>query len=124
MRLRGDEGDAGVQPNGIPSLLEPYIQIVKLHDILAELLDGDGAHPEAVQDRPSILQSVLRFDNMIIEWRDALPLCLHYEHRENEDSPAELHTENPTTAGVPTFSKQAKTIYLRYAESFWDRVCV
>ena len=117
VRLSNDLERTGVQPKETPSLLEPYIQIIKLHDILAELLDRHEATLELSQSTASSIQLVLRLDTAITEWRDAMPSCLQFDLSESNGSQADSADKNRTSAGAPIFSKQAKTIYLRSVRS-------
>ena len=67
-----------MQPKELPSLLEYYVQTIKLYGILAQVLDGQETRPvsspEALTDTSA--RAILSLDSKIMEWRDSLPAYL------------------------------------------------
>ncbi|KAB5580894.1 fungal-specific transcription factor domain-containing protein [Coniochaeta sp. 2T2.1] len=124
-------GEWNLQPRDCPSLLESYIQTIKLYDILGRVLDREETKhaTTATTATPSLArlsqldtppdmgldtQSLLDLDNMIMEWLDALPSHLRYEPT------SELARDNRalTPESIPLththFSAQAKRLYARF----------
>ncbi|KAK3897730.1 fungal-specific transcription factor domain-containing protein [Staphylotrichum tortipilum] len=114
------------QPTNCPSLLESYIQTIKLYDILGQVLDredskdgGGGAAPGRLPpaDRlpmaNSDTQSLLDLDTMIMEWRDSLPAHLQYNPSSDRDRPEGALT--PESSSPPCdFLAQAKRLHTRF----------
>lgn len=110
-RLSGEFGQRNTQPKDIPSLLESYIQTIKLYDILREVLDREEL--KGASDSYPDIRSLLTLDTMIMEWRDSLPPHLQYRQ-----SPEETHFQSGQTADqyiLPglDISAQAKRLYAR-----------
>lgn len=113
------------QPSNCPSLLESYIQTIKLYDILGQVLDredskdgggGGAAGRMPPADRPpmanSDTQSLLDLDTMIMEWRDSLPAHLQYDPSSDRDRPDGALT--PESSIPPCdFLAQAKRLHTR-----------
>lgn len=110
--LSEEMGTWNVQTTGHPSLLESYIQTIKLYNILKQVLDREELKDSP--DRGPDIQSLLSLDNIIMAWREALPSYLQYDSSSEGTHSAELH-KNP---GIATphvdFSAQAKRLYARY----------
>ena len=112
------------QPSNCPSLLESYIQTIKLYDILGQVLDredskdgsGGAAGRMPPVDRPPLAnsdtQSLLDLDTMIMEWRDSLPAHLQYDPSLDRDRPDGALT--PESSIPPCdFLAQAKRLHTR-----------
>lgn len=119
----------GSQPPGQHSMLESYIQTIKLYDILGQVLDREewrdgpafsrvapadlGSAPDNVGANT---QSMLDLDTLIMEWMDSLPEYLRYdpspENDRRRDGAGDL---TPANEIPPTdFSAQAKRLHARY----------
>ncbi|KAK3402693.1 fungal-specific transcription factor domain-containing protein [Sordaria brevicollis] len=119
----------GSQPPGQHSMLESYIQTIKLYDILGQVLDREewrdgpafskvtpadlGSAPENVAANT---QSMLDLDTLIMEWLDSLPEYLRYdpspENDRRRDGAGDL---TPANEIPPTdFSAQAKRLHARF----------
>lgn len=110
-RLSGELGQQNTQPRDIPSLLESYIQTIKLYDILREVLDRED-RKDASDSYPDI-RSLLTLDTMIMEWRDGLPSHLRYNPSLEETAvPSGQSPDQRILPGVD-ISAQAKRLYTR-----------
>ena len=121
-RLSEEPGNWNAQPDGLPSLVESFIQTAKLYDILDEILDREELHEAItpVNDTPSPskgrsnIGTILDLDTMVMEWRDNLPSYLRYD----PDSAIVERADAVTLDGLEIPSKdllvQAKRLYLRY----------
>ncbi|KAL2783210.1 fungal-specific transcription factor domain-containing protein [Aspergillus keveii] len=102
-RLSEKLGSRNVQPTDHPSLLESYIQTIRLYDILKQVLDREELR-EASSNSPDIC-SLLHLDSSIMEWRDALPSYLQYDPASDATITGSQHSD---------FSAQAKRLYIRF----------
>ena len=121
-RLTDEPGKWNAQPDGLPSLVESFIQTAKLYDILDEILDREELHEAItpVNDAPSPskgrsnIGTILDLDTMVMEWLDNLPSYLRYD----PDSTIFERADAVTLDGLEVPSKdllvQAKRLYLRY----------
>ena len=110
-RLSEELGQQNTQPRDIPSLLESYIQTIKLYDILREVLDREELK-DASDSCPDI-RSLLTLDTMIMQWRDGLPSHLRYSPSlEGTGFPS---SQTPDQRNLPRvdISAQAKRLYIR-----------
>ncbi|CCC05646.1 unnamed protein product [Sordaria macrospora k-hell] len=121
--------ERGTQPPGQQSMLESYIQTIKLYDILGQVLDreewrdGSAFARVAPADLGSVpdnvaanTQSMLDLDTLIMEWMDSLPEYLRYEpspeNDRRQDGAGDLTPENEIP---PTdFTAQAKRLHARF----------
>ena len=120
-RLSDEEGKWNAQPNGLPSLVESFIQTAKLYDILDEILDREELHDAVtpVDDAPtgprstSNIGTILDLDSMVMEWRDQLPLYLQYDPDMTE--PPQTNAATPDGLLIPStdLRVQAKRLYIR-----------
>lgn len=113
-RLAEAMGQWNFQPAGSPSLLESYIQTIKLYDILKHVLDTEEL--KVSSDTSPDVRSLLSLDTMIMEWRDALPPYLRYKPSSESTSSTETHTSRELAESRHHFSAQAKRLHTRY----WD----
>ncbi|OQE43137.1 hypothetical protein PENCOP_c003G04534 [Penicillium coprophilum] len=111
-RLSEEMGTWNVQPPGHMSLLESYIQTIKLYDILKQVLDREELQDSS--DRGPDIQSLLSLDTMIMEWREALPSCLQYDSSSEGTSSTEQHRIPGIAIPQVDFSAQAKRLYARF----------
>ncbi|KAG7433855.1 Sorbicillinoid biosynthetic cluster transcription factor 2 [Fusarium oxysporum f. sp. raphani] len=121
-RLSQVVGQWNIQPPEQPSLLESYIQTIKLYDILNKVTTRKEPHslpsPPSTDYQQSTattnFQNILDLDALLMEWRKALPEYLHYE----PGSPESSCTENSSSDGLPIprdhLYYQAKRLYLRF----------
>lgn len=121
-RLSQVVGQWNIQPPKQPSLLESYIQTIKLYDILNKVTTRKEPHslpsPPSTDCQQSTattnFQNILDLDALLMEWRKALPGYLHYE----PGSPESSCTENSSSDGLPIprdhLYYQAKRLYLRF----------
>ncbi|EMT69729.1 hypothetical protein FOC4_g10000855 [Fusarium odoratissimum] len=121
-RLSQVVGQWNIQPPEQPSLLESYIQTIKLYDILNKVTTRKEPHslpsPPSTDCQQSTattnFQNILDLDALLMEWRKALPGYLHYE----PGSPESSCTENSSSDGLPIprdhLYYQAKRLYLRF----------
>lgn len=117
-RLSGELGQRNKQPTDIPSLLECYIQTIKLYDILREVLDREELK-DASDSYPDI-RSLLTLDTMIMGWRDGLPPHLQYNSSLEETErrfPSRQTADQHILPGLD-ISAQAKRLYARYLSAF------
>jgi hypothetical protein len=106
-RLGEKMGEWNTQPRDHPSLLESYIQSIKLYDILKQVLDR-----EELKDSSDIcpdIRSLLSLDTMIMEWRDALPSYLQYDTSSDESGLPETRTPEGILIPQVDFSAQASS---------------
>lgn len=114
--LSNEIGETRAQPEGIPSSLEPYIQNIKLHEILSRVCDQPISNlVKNYRDNSFDIERLLRLDRMIVEWRDALPAHLQYNSSDDDASCLRLGVLNQKSARQSTLHKQAKKLHLRYA---------
>ncbi|WKT42107.1 hypothetical protein QSH57_006913 [Fusarium oxysporum f. sp. vasinfectum] len=121
-RLSQVVGQWNIQPPEQPSLLESYIQTIKLYDILNKVTTRKEPHslpsPPSTDCHQSTattnFQNILDLDALLMDWRKALPGYLHYE----PGSPESSFTENSSSDGLPIprdhLYYQAKRLYLRF----------
>ncbi|RKL05231.1 hypothetical protein BFJ68_g10721 [Fusarium oxysporum] len=121
-RLSQVVGQWNIQPREQPSLLESYIQTIKLYDILNKVTTRKEPHslpsPPSTDCQQSTattnFQNILDLDALLMEWRKALPGYLHYEPGSSESS----CLENSSSDGLPILRDhlyyQAKRLYLRF----------
>ncbi|KAJ5636946.1 fungal-specific transcription factor domain-containing protein [Penicillium longicatenatum] len=110
-RLSEELGTCNVQSTSVPSLLESYVRTIRLYDILKIVLDREELK-DSLNKSPDI-QSLLRLDTMIMEWRDALPSYLQYDPLSEGTISGEQHIPGMTTTQTD-FSAQAKRLYARF----------
>ena len=111
-RLSGDLGQQNTQPKDIPSLLESYIQTIKLYDILGEVLNREEL--KDTSDSCPDMRSLLTLDSKIMEWRDALPPYLQYDPSLEETSFPPKRTSDQCVPPRADIFAQAKRLYTRY----------
>ncbi|KAK5659812.1 hypothetical protein OQA88_1024 [Cercophora sp. LCS_1] len=101
------------QPANCPSMLESYIQTIKLYDILGQVLDREESNDANKTSYSNAdTQSLLDLDTMIMEWRDSLPPHLQYDP--SSEGSREDHGLSPSGAVVTDFSAQAKRLHARF----------
>lgn len=113
-RLSDEVGRIGAQPEGSPSLLEPYIQIIKICNILGQVEDREESNSDNVSDEASSIQLLLRLDAALIEWRDCLPPYLQYSGTSDGTAWTETPGLTKDLDRYTSLQKQAKKLYLRY----------
>ena len=85
--LSDEIGKSKAQPQSTPSLLEYYIQTIKLYQLLKQVVDTTDISIQNSGELMSRIQAMLRLHKLIMEWRDRLPAYLKYE-QEVEDCDA------------------------------------
>lgn len=121
-RLSSEPGKWNSQPEGHPSLLQSYVQTIKLYNILGRVLNRD--EPQVLlsaRDSKGVLseaatkvQAILELDTSITEWRDSLPDYLQYHPDSTKCSQAGgVAADELSIPSVDLFI-QAKRLYLRY----------
>ncbi|CAI4214305.1 unnamed protein product [Parascedosporium putredinis] len=121
--LLGDvENTWNLQTPGMPSLLEAYIQTIKLYNILGQVLDDDESY-ESIFHRngtKSSSESSLNFNALLdldasaTRWRDALPPYLRYEPPGSPGLNSKAAAANGPNDHGPDFAEQAKRLHLRF----------
>lgn len=121
-RLSSEPGKWNPQPKGHPSLLESYIQTIKLYNILGRVLNRD--EPQGLlsaRDSKGILSeaatkvhAILELDTSIMEWRNSLPDYIKYHPDSTKYSQAGGVAADELS--IPSFDLfiQAKRLYLRF----------
>lgn len=119
------KGKWNSQPKDVPSLLEAYIQTIKLYNILGHVLDDDEPYESAFHrnaDQSSKeatldFNALLDLDTAAMKWRDSLPSYLRFDPTSTADFD-EPRDESLVSDGQaihgPDFYRQAKRLYLRY----------
>lgn len=110
-RLSGELGRQNTQPRDIPSLLESYIQTIKLYDILREVLDREEMKDTSGSSLD--IRSLLTLDTMIMEWRDSLPSHLRYNPTTGETGFPSGQPPDQRILPRVDISAQAKRLYTR-----------
>ena len=123
--LSDEEGTWNSQTPGIPSLLEAYIQTIKLYNILGQVLDDDESY-ESIFHRNGTKTSsesslnfnaLLDLDGSATRWRDALPPYLRYEPPGSPGLNWKAAAANGSHDHGPDFAEQAKRLHLRYSRN-------
>ena len=115
-RLSDEVGKVNSQPNNLPSLLEYYVQTIKLNDILGQVLDREEPSTQTLSETTLGSQAILSLDTKIMKWRDRLPTYLKYDPRSSEwtlpgDTTSDA-TANPEE--FLDFPNLSKRLYCRY----------
>lgn len=99
------------QPNNYPSLLESYIQTIKLYNILGQVLDREEPSDTPPNANPDT-RSLLDLDTAVMDWRDSLPAHLQYD----PSSPENQQDCAPRRGSLLTadFSAQARRLHARF----------
>ncbi|KAL2140208.1 hypothetical protein VTI28DRAFT_4094 [Corynascus sepedonium] len=99
------------QPNNYPSLLESYIQTIKLYNILGQVLDREEPSDTPPSANPDT-RSLLDLDTAVMDWRDSLPAHLQYD----PSSPENQQVCAPRRGSLSTadFSAQARRLHARF----------
>lgn len=121
-RLSDEPGKWNAQPNGLPSLMDSFIQTAKLYDILDELLDREELHEpitpvndcNASSGGPSNIRTLLDLDNMIMEWRDQLPAHLRYDPNSADLDTTDALTPDGLQIPRADLLIQAERLHLRF----------
>jgi hypothetical protein len=120
-RLSDVVGECSSQPKELPSLLESYIQTIKLYEVLGKVLHqykseilpsskgSYGKRPQATYN----IQNILDLDTLIMDWRESLPKYLYYSPNTLEDSCRDEITSEGLTIPHRDLLMQAKRLYLR-----------
>lgn len=104
-----------------PSLLESYIQTIKLYDILGQVLDREErrysrsieSHSASSIEANIDIQSLMSLDTIIMEWKDSLPAYLQYDPYVQDCSEGERVSTDGTARRQAAFLAQAKRLYTR-----------
>ncbi|KAJ9149934.1 hypothetical protein NKR23_g4087 [Pleurostoma richardsiae] len=122
-RLSDEAGKWNAQPGNLPSLLESFIQTIKLYDILGQVLDGEDSRETipvknsaatSLSGATSSIRTLLDFDAMVMEWRESLPRYLWYGANSAESSEAEVAAPEGLAVPRADLLVQAKRLYLRF----------
>lgn len=125
----------GLQPNGVPSLMECYVQSIKLQDILGQVLATFyyAAPDNRIEDttvfdfglqhmtssvvgesiRHFDFQMLFHVDSLLTTWHDSLPPHLKVQTYQNNNVPA--GTVDPAQALI--FHRQAVVLEVRYVKT-------
>jgi hypothetical protein len=98
--LSDEIGKSKAQPQSTPSLLEYYIQTIKLYQLLKQVVDTTDISIQNSGELMSRIQAMLRLHKLIMEWRDRLPVYLKYG-QEVEDRDAARATTSGEIFGNP-----------------------
>ncbi|KAJ5520864.1 fungal-specific transcription factor domain-containing protein [Penicillium fimorum] len=118
-QLNSEVGKWNTQPKGLPSLLESYIETIKLYDILGQALDREELresilssklHSESSTDD---LSNILKLETKIMEWREALSSYLQYEPPVSNYDLGESVTSEEATILSSHLLAQATRLYTR-----------
>ncbi|KAK4647013.1 uncharacterized protein QC761_121810 [Podospora bellae-mahoneyi] len=105
-------GKRNTQPSNCPSQISSYIETIKLYKFLGQVLDREEDGAETPTNTCSDMQALLDLDTRIMEWRDALPGHLQYDHIA-ENGQQDL-ASTPGSLSSPDFSGQARRLYTRF----------
>ncbi|KAH6698505.1 fungal-specific transcription factor domain-containing protein [Leptodontidium sp. MPI-SDFR-AT-0119] len=111
----GEESGAwNNQTPATPSLVESYIQTIKLYDVLGQILDRDdlsfATQTEAITDA----QELLNLDSILTEWRASLPDYLKHETSGNAGEDASLSVPEPGFRSHTDFAIQSTRLHGRF----------
>jgi len=107
-------GRTNVQPKDVPSVLEVYIQIIRLYDIPGPLLDQDEVGSETAADDSPNIHLLLKLDTMIIRWREDLPPYLRYDTSDDRNSrEGSVYPDSEPCMQQPSMLNQGRKIYAR-----------
>ncbi|KAH7038961.1 fungal-specific transcription factor domain-containing protein [Macrophomina phaseolina] len=120
-RLSDEAAKWNYQPSGLPSLLESYIETIKLYDILGhvlcrdELQESRSARNSTGKPSPATLyiRAILDMDTMIMEWWDSLPRYLKHHENITEFS-QHVVTEDGLAFPCEDLLAQAERLYIRF----------
>lgn len=107
------------QPGTLPSYVEPFVQLIKLYDILGKILEHEGSGHNASGDQEHSgtkkidTKPILALDGLLTEWRDSLPRYLRYDLDTKEC--VTIDTDDPSAESRVELDlrKQAKRLYQR-----------
>ena len=118
--------DSANQPAYLPSLLECYIEHIKLYDILDQALhredknglqDSSSMNKDDTTSVTSTLRNVLDLDTMLIKWQESLPSYLRFDPDTTDHSQEDTEEAAVSPDGLLIPNKdlrvQAKRLYLR-----------
>ncbi|KEF53504.1 uncharacterized protein A1O9_10479 [Exophiala aquamarina CBS 119918] len=108
-------GKINTQPADAPSVLEVYIQIIRLYDIPGPLLDQDEVGPENAPDDGPHIDLLLKLDTVIIKWRDDLPQYLRYDPSDDQNSREKsVFPQSEPCMQQPSMLNHGRKIYARF----------
>jgi hypothetical protein len=109
-------GEWNIQPPEQPSLLESYIQTIKLYDILNKVAARKEPHSlsSAQSATTTNFQNILDLDALLMKWRRALPEYLHYEPISSQNGDLQNYNSDGLPISEGHFFYQAKRLYLRF----------
>lgn len=117
--LNSKVGKWNTQPKGLPSLLESYIQTIKLYDILGQALDREELKELTLSSKPNSesssdeLSNILKLETKIMEWREALPSYLQYDPSVSYNGLGKTFTTEWVTILSAHVLAQATRLYTR-----------
>ena len=121
--LSDEIGKSKAQPKGTPSLLEYYIETIKLYQLLKQVVDTTDTSILNSGELMSRIQAMSRLHKLIMEWRDRLPAYLKCEQEADDCDAARTTTSgeifsNPREPlGLADLSKR---LFCRlYSISMW-----
>lgn len=76
--LSEEIGKAITQPRSTPSLLETYIQTIKLYHLLKQVAGPADASTNGVKFAMSKIQNISKLHDQIMDWRRELPAHLEF----------------------------------------------
>lgn len=121
-RLSDEVGKLNAQPKDIPSLLEYYIQTIRLYDILGQVLSREELNVRMVSEAPPNMQAILSLDTQIMEWRDRLPTYLKYDSLSECNSPRIVTLDEAAISQeVLDFPALSKRLHCRYSRLRFNR---
>ena len=104
--LSDEIGKSKAQPKSTPSLLEYYIQTIKLYQLLKQVVDTTDTSLQNSGELMPRIQAMSRLHKLIMEWRDRLPVYLKYEEVVEDCDAAR------TTTSVEIFSNPREPLGL------------
>lgn len=117
-RLSSEAGKWNSQPKDHPTLLEAYIQLIKLYNILGRVLNRDEPHAresKGIQSEAATkVQAILELDTSIMEWRHSLPDYVRYHPDSAKCNQAGGIAADELSVPSADLFIQAKRLYLRY----------
>lgn len=123
--LSNEIGVWNKQPEGIPSPMEGYIYLIKLYDILGQVLEQEGSEYATPIDRNPFtrgvvidMQTLLGLDSTLTEWQNSLPGYLQYDLNMTKSSESEAFMSRLASSTRRSLEIQAKRLYQKYGHTF------
>lgn len=110
------------QPEGIPSTMDGYLQLVHLYDIAGQILEKeDPGNADPIERWSSKgkkattidTQDILTLDSMLTEWHNSLPRYLRHDPNAKVPADTESATSKLSPSARKSIDTQAKRLYQR-----------